>query len=412
MTQPAIVIAAYNRPHSLNRLLTSIHNANYEQYSNISLVISIDGGGPKEVLELAHKFEWTNGEKTIVSHNENIGLRQHIVSCGNLTETYGCVLLLEDDLFLSTHFYDYAVKATSFYQEETSIAGISLNNYLDNEYIDVPFCPLQNGYDAFFMQIPSSRGQVWTRKQWRKFKEFYNANPIIGNTDRLPESVKCWPESSWKKYYYKYMVDHDLYFVYPYCAHSSNFGDIGTHSKTNTAVFQVPLMNVRKEYAFPRLEESAVIYDAYLELLARCFWRMGVKIGVDFCVDLYGTKQLDLFINEYWLSTKDTSCPIERFAIDLVPMENNILLGFRGDEVSFGRREHFGKNVDANLYDKISCQYNTVAYDNGYRQGYRNGVGTSKTTITYRIGHYLLYPLRLFKKTITRQSTQIGSTPT
>lgn len=49
---PAIVVATYNRPYALQRLLNSIAKADYKGYKNIPLVISVDGGGNPQLMEL------------------------------------------------------------------------------------------------------------------------------------------------------------------------------------------------------------------------------------------------------------------------------------------------------------------------------------------------------------------------
>lgn len=68
MIYPAIVIATYNRPHALSRLLNSISVANYDGYNDIPLVISIDGGDNPKCEEIANNFTWTYGKKIIISH--------------------------------------------------------------------------------------------------------------------------------------------------------------------------------------------------------------------------------------------------------------------------------------------------------------------------------------------------------
>jgi glycosyltransferase involved in cell wall biosynthesis len=398
MRNPAIIIATYNRPNSLKRLLGSICNANYDFYSNIPLVISIDGGDTDEMFEIANRFEWKYGEKQIIAHKENLGLRKHIISCGDLSEEYDSIILLEDDLFVSPYFYDYVVKALDFYREEQNIAGISLFSYRHNEYVGLPFVPSQNGYDVFFMQVPSSWGQAWTRKQWQSFKQFYETNPVITNMDKLPDSVKGWPCTSWKKYFYKYIVENDLYFVYPYNAYTTNFGDAGTHYEAKTTVLQTKLMNVHKNNSFSRLAESKIIYDAYMDLQPQCFWQMGIKEGVDFCVDTYGLKQLELFENAYCFSIKESVCPIEQYAMDFVPIENNILFNFTGEKFSFSKRTDFKASVAPDIYNEIRQIYNGVtynrAYGKGYDDGFKEGRASVKQTKSYKLGYYLSHPLK------------------
>ena len=62
-----------------------------------------------------------------------------------------------------------------------------------------PFLGVIDGKEVYFMQHPCSWGQAWTAKQWLSFMTFYNTDPQITSDDNMPESVKIWPESSWKK---------------------------------------------------------------------------------------------------------------------------------------------------------------------------------------------------------------------
>ena len=57
-----IVVAAYDRGFSLERLLSSLVKAKYEH--TVKLIISIDGGGTVEVQECAERFDWPHGEKS------------------------------------------------------------------------------------------------------------------------------------------------------------------------------------------------------------------------------------------------------------------------------------------------------------------------------------------------------------
>jgi len=108
--KPAIVVVGYNRPKALERLLRSIHDADYSDYSDISLVISLDKG-PSEVRDIASSFLWRYGPKRLIIHEARLGLRSHILSCGDLSQTYRTVIILEDDLVVSPAFYDYAVQS-------------------------------------------------------------------------------------------------------------------------------------------------------------------------------------------------------------------------------------------------------------------------------------------------------------
>ena len=126
--KPAIVVVAFNRPDSLKRLLGSLKKGHYPD--DIKLIISIDHSPDNSpVVDCANDFEWNAGEKEIIIHPENLGLRRHILSCGDLSYKYGSVIILEDDLFVSPFFYQYSLDALDFYKDKDDIAGIGLFNY-------------------------------------------------------------------------------------------------------------------------------------------------------------------------------------------------------------------------------------------------------------------------------------------
>lgn len=155
MESPAIVIVAFDRLASLKRLLTGISNAQYP-HKNIPLVISIDGGGDPLVISYAKEFEWKFGSKEVICHDENLGLKAHIHECGDLTAKYGSIILFEDDLYPSPVFYPYSQQALGFFSEESSIGGISLYSYQYTEAGFYPFEAIDDGFDNYFLQLPSS----------------------------------------------------------------------------------------------------------------------------------------------------------------------------------------------------------------------------------------------------------------
>ncbi|NMD70181.1 hypothetical protein HHO41_07745 [Bacillus sp. DNRA2] len=98
MKNIAIVVVAYNRVNSLSRLLTSLKRANYFGL-HTPLIISIDKSQNKDVAICANNFEWPFGEKHVIEHPNRLGLRNHVLFCGNLSRDYDAVVVLEDDCF-------------------------------------------------------------------------------------------------------------------------------------------------------------------------------------------------------------------------------------------------------------------------------------------------------------------------
>ena len=284
MCNPVIVIPTYNRPDSLKRLLFSIENANFIDYP--TLIFSIDGGGSDEILNIANNFPWP-GHKVILSHKVNLGLKEHILKCGDLSEKYESIILLEEDLFVSKYFYAYAKESLNYYKENDAIGGISLYQYEYIENEDLPFKPLVDGFDTYFIQTASSWGQAWSKKQWLSFKQWYNHNKTWDNSDeRLPLDVLNWPETSWKKYYIKYLVATNKYFVFPRVSLTTNFGDPGTNNGYKNNLHQVNLLIGDKKWHFASLE-LGIKYDVQFE----------VENLIDFISDNNKTNNLQIEMN-------------------------------------------------------------------------------------------------------------------
>src|SRR5690554_5034928 len=145
---PVLIVVAYNREHALQRLLDSLQAADYQGRQNINLIISIDYSGDNNVQRCAEQFNWKHGDKRLIVYRERQGLRQHILNCGDLTTVYKSAIILEDDLFVSPHFYEYSVQAAKFYNSDARIAGISLYTMRRNETASRPFESVADGSDA------------------------------------------------------------------------------------------------------------------------------------------------------------------------------------------------------------------------------------------------------------------------
>ncbi len=262
----AIVVVAYNRPRSLSRILHSLSAANYPD-AEIPLIISIDKGDNAEVLELADAYQWEYGEKTVLYQEENLGLRAHVLKCGNLTKQYENIIMLEDDLYVSPAFFLYSAEALAFTKDMKDIAGISLYKHMLNVNVREPFEPLQDGYDNWYMQMASSWGQAWSRKQWKGFYDWYEKHleePI--EADTIPAFISSWPERSWLKYFNKYLVETNQYFFYPQQSLTTNFSDEGSNVTKAVNDYQVPLLLAPdKIYYFSDMEQSQAVYDMFYE---------------------------------------------------------------------------------------------------------------------------------------------------
>lgn len=369
-----IVVVAYNRPRSLTRLLGSLAKATYP-YDDIDLIISIDKAeSNQDVLTLANGFQWSHGDKKVIYQEQNLGLRKHILKCGSLSMEYGAVIVLEDDLYVSPNFYVFTEQALKFSLNEPKIGGVSLYNHQLNVHTRDNFSALEDGYDNWYFQFASSWGQAWTKEQWSGFMEWYNREPNIDANKDVPAYVRSWSPKSWLKYNIAYLVENDLYFLYPKISLSTNFSDAGTHVGNDSTIYQVPLDHGReRQYHFSTVESSFSIYDAFYENT-----KLHEALSLDkeeLCTDLHGYKPPSG--RKYVLTPKIMDYAIiKSFSRSLRPHEDNIFCDIQGHEIF--------------LYDISIDQKNTAVQD-------------FERTVTY---NFKQIPYRLTRKLFLRQSLQ------
>jgi glycosyltransferase involved in cell wall biosynthesis len=336
---PCIVIATFNRPESLFRLLTSVALADYGGLTGIRLVISIDGGGSQGCLSIAEKFQWNYGVKEVISQSSNLGLKAHILFCGDLCFKYGSVIVLEDDLYVSPCFYKYAHNALTFYQTEPLVAGISLYNYEVNEINNLPFTPLHDGFHNYFVQFAASWGQAWSRDQWGLFRRW-----LVGKSDSdlysipIAERVKKWSNSSWKKFFIGYLVDQNKYFAYPRISYSSNLSEVGTHLKRKTGLYQASLAIGTRSFSFSKPAESLSRYDSFYEIEPSLVKKISrEENSEEFDLDLYGLKEQKDFKSRmvYTSRPKSKSACARSFSNELEPLELNIIHRLAGEHIFY-----------------------------------------------------------------------------
>ncbi len=250
---------------------------------------------------------------------------------------HGSAIMLEDDLVVSPYFYKYAVAALNNYSNYNEIGGISLYNLPYTEALKQPFIPLKDDSDVYFKQVPSSLGQAWSVEQWDAFKKWYSTDPDIKKITGLPIRVRTnWPASSWKKYFYGYLVEKDKYFVFPQVSFTSNFNDIGENMKNKTSFGQVRLEIVDTTYKFKPLKESFNVYDAHSEILPDRLKTFQPKLKeFDFEVDLYDKKEF--FEKDYVLTSKPCKNRIMGFGRAMKPIEMNIINEVDGNEISLAK---------------------------------------------------------------------------
>ena len=327
-----VVVVAYNRAKSLKRLLNSLNEAVYKA-DDVPLIISIDKGDNHDVLKVAEGFQWLHGEKKVIYQKENLKLRKHIIKCGDFALEYGNVIILEDDIFVSKYYYQYAEHALQFIDSDERIGGISLYNHRFNVEASEPFEAIDDGFDNWYFQFASSWGEAWTKKQWLGFKAWYETKPSIELREDVPQYIRNWSESSWLKYFIAYLIEKNMYFFYPKISLTTNFGEAGTHVNQNNTNHQVPLQNAEREYRFSTIDSSESIYDAFYESVYVC--KQFEKDNKKTVIDLYGKKSIDYIKSrgQYVVTRKVLSYKvIKKYGCCMRPHEANIINDIPGND--------------------------------------------------------------------------------
>ncbi|MFY0672727.1 MAG: hypothetical protein JXQ87_04960 [Bacteroidia bacterium] len=349
MISPSIVIPIYTRLQSLKRLLWSIEKAKIPH--NTRLVFRYHKGATEAVIKYIENYKWINGEKRIIHDEERIDLDENLRRCGDLSLEYDSIIILEDDSLVSPYFYDFAIKALEFYGVNQNIAQISLYNYTKNSISGLPFSTINQQYDAFAIQKTSTRGQLFTKKQWSNFRNWLAQKNIVEVF--TPSYIQKFGHENWEFQHNQYLIDQGLYSIWPQISLSSNQGKTGTHHPNNidAGFFQVPLQNHLFEYKFVSLEDCYK-YDAYFELEPEHYTALAQKHNIsleDFTIDLQGFKPIS-YGGKYWLTSKPCKNAIATFSDELKPIELNILWENAGTEISLCKVDNLIKNVKTDHY--------------------------------------------------------------
>lgn len=325
----AIICVGYNRLNGLKRLIDSLLKAHYVT-EDVPLIISIDCSNDESVYNYAKEVAWPFGKKYVNIQNKRLGLKNHIFQCGDLSQYFKAIIILEDDLYVSPAFYDFTIEVVNAYKNSNVIAGFSLYAPELNGFVNLPFIPLHNGADVYLAQDVPTWGECFTFSHWKKFKEWYSTikEEDILNTE-MPYQIKTWTRA-WSKYFYTYVVNNNKYFIYPYNSYTTNFSEVGEHSvKTNNV--QVSLLCDKKRPLFFVPDDNLVRYDVYLNNEA--LYNILNFTKNQLAINLYSNEDISSK-KRYLLTTKILNYKvINSYGLRLRPIELNIIQNIEGSDI-------------------------------------------------------------------------------
>jgi hypothetical protein len=338
---PAIVVIAYDRPHTLQRLLASLDAADYPAGADVQLVISVDQGpssGRRSVLELANRFEWRFGPKRVIEQPEHLGVVGHFRASGGLSGEYGAVILLEDDLTVAPPFHAFAAQVLARYDEEDRVGGVCLYDLWFNGFTQLPFRSLDDGNDVYFVQLPYTQGCAFTASQWSRFEAWWERNPGVEADVALHPGFLRFGEEEWFPALAFYLAREGRYFCFPRSAVSTGWGDAGVHFDARTDWLLAPVQVRGDDYRLPDFDASLAVYDSFFEASAQRLRALAPPLPeAEFDVDLNATKTRANLRHEHVLTTRPARRALARFGLRLQPLELNVIQAVPGNEISMAQ---------------------------------------------------------------------------
>ena len=376
----AIVSVGYNRLKSQVRQLSALARADYSGYDNVPLVISIDCSGDTELYDYVRNYEWPHGDKYVIIREKRMGLKEHILACGDLTQYFKGIILLEDDIYVSKDFYNYTNQMEKAYGDDDNICSIALYSNEMNGYCWLPLVRLRNESDVFADQAVSTWGEYWNERMWKGFREWLAKTDIPWAEIDMPHQIKEWTKA-WSKFFDAYMVLEGRWSIFPYTSLTTNFSDAGEHGDANNTIVQVSLQQGHKTYQTLPFEKL-VKYDIYSNNIGLAD-ALNIPLE-DICLDLYGVRPNE-HNRRYYLSVKNLPFKVVKsFGLYMRPHELNVIEQIPGNDIFL---------YDTAISDKApnggSFTNRMLYYQHGFNW---------KFTINVCWGNYV----HIFKKVINR----------
>lgn len=175
-----IALFAYKRSKHIRKTLTALHNNDGFDPSLLFVFCDgarseIDVASVEETRQVIKELVPT--ESTILCRDENWGLANSIISgVSSLTDRFGTVIVLEDDLITSPHFLSYMNRALDHYADDRRVMQISGHMFPIN---------LDLNDDAFFLPMTTSWGWATWRRAWKYFDPSMLKLSLLDNSKSL-----------------------------------------------------------------------------------------------------------------------------------------------------------------------------------------------------------------------------------
>lgn len=164
METAPIILFTYNRPAHTRRALESLRRNALAAESELFVYSDAarDEADREAVAEVRRIIHDARGFKAvhIVERDENQGLARNIIDgVTRVTDQYGRVIVLEDDLVVTPHFLRFMNDALETYKDEPRVGHIQACDFTDD-----PSLP-----DTFLIKFTGSWGWGTWKRAWQHF---------------------------------------------------------------------------------------------------------------------------------------------------------------------------------------------------------------------------------------------------
>jgi len=332
---PVVVIPTFTKLAPLKRLLKSIRYAEESQGHDYRIIFKHDFK-QNGVLEYLREISTDKESFELRINKEHLGLEQNLLSCIQLSEEFGSVIILEDDLIVHPGFYKYAQECINFYGETQAIASYSLYNPDRNKEGFQHYGSLAKS--SYFLRKTPTWGEVFTARQWNIFSSWLKSNKAGVS---IPDYLEQYPDDNWEKLHNTFLCDTRKTVLYPPYSFSSQFGDKGIHVKNENEAFYFHSPMAPLDDFIPRFEKlnESLQFDEYFQPESE-FIINNSKIDLrpeQISIDLHGNKFQKLN-TEYCIGPYKSSAPLKEWSIQLNPLYMNIVLDIEGDDLCLTRK--------------------------------------------------------------------------
>jgi hypothetical protein len=160
-----IALFVFKRPNHTLRTLTSL--AANPEFTSSPLYIYCDGARNSKDLSEVNLTRnivngWSHPNKIVIEQDANCGLANSVITgVSELTEKYGQVIVVEDDLVVSKNFLSYLNAALRKYRNSEQVMQISAHMF--------PVPELAGKKETLFLPFISSWGWATWDRAWKNF---------------------------------------------------------------------------------------------------------------------------------------------------------------------------------------------------------------------------------------------------